>query len=152
MGEVRIYIETSLRGPCLRDGWYAAVIECQTKKGPATAGLVGMERETTYYRSTLLAIVKAMKKLNRPCTVVIHTYCQFVKGIFEQGLLESWHREEWRKSSGEEVENRELWRQFFDEAKRMGGTDKITFQYSKSNVYRDLMRRMIEEDRKRARI
>lgn len=34
--EVRIYIETTLAGPCVKDGFYAALIECRTKKGPAT--------------------------------------------------------------------------------------------------------------------
>lgn len=151
MDEVRSYIETSLRGPCLKDGWYAAVIECETKKGPATVGLVGMERETTYYRTTLLAIVEAIKRLKRPCRIEICTYCQFVKGIYEQNLLESWHREEWKKSSGEDVENKELWQQFFDEVKRMGGDGKIRFRYSKCNDYRDLMRRMIAKNQEEAR-
>lgn len=145
MEEVRIYVETSLRGPCLKDGWYAAVIECQTKKGPAMIGLVGMERETTYYRTTLIAIVEAIKRLKKPCRIEICTYCHFVKGIYEQNLLEAWHREEWKKATGKEVENKELWQQFFDEVKRMGGTDKIRFRYSKSNDYRDLMRRKIAE-------
>lgn len=151
MEEVKIYIETSLRGPSLKDGWYAAVIECQTKKGPATLGIVGMEHETTYYRTTLLAIVEALKKLKRPCKIEICTYCQFVKGIYEQNLMESWRREEWRKSSGEEVENKELWQQFFDGVERMGGREKIRFRYSKTNVYRDSMRKMIAKKREEAK-
>lgn len=85
MQEVRIYIETSLRGPCIKDGWYAAVVECQTSKGTASMGFAGMERETTYYRTTLIAIIKAMQRIRCQCRVVIYTYCTFIKGMFEQG-------------------------------------------------------------------
>ena len=28
--EVKIYIETTLAGPCVKDGWYAAIIDYQT--------------------------------------------------------------------------------------------------------------------------
>lgn len=40
---------------------------------------------------------------------------------------------------------------FFDEVKRMGGEGKIRFRYSKSNDYRDLMRRMIAKNQEEAR-
>lgn len=70
--EVKIFIESSIAGPCVKDGWYAAIIECQTSKGPATMGLSGMEKETTYYRSILLAILMALKKL-KPCKAIIYT-------------------------------------------------------------------------------
>ena len=43
------------------------------------------------------------------------------------------------------------WQQFFDEVKRMGGGEKIRFRYSKSNDYRDLMRRMIAKNQEDVR-
>lgn len=150
MREVKIYIETSLAGPGVRDGWYAAIVEYITSKGPATIGLVGMEAETTYYRSVLLAIVLAMKKLKCPCSIKIYTSCHFIKGIYEQNQIEAWRRAEWKKSTGEEVANKELWQQFFEEVERMGGRDKIEFRYSKFNDYRDLMRKKIADKRAEA--
>ena len=150
MKEVRIYIETSLRGPCIKDGWYAAVVECQTSKGTASMGFVGMERETTYYRTTLIAIIKAMKRIRCQCRVVIYTYCTFIKGMFEQGKPAAWRRTEWKKSTGEEVENRELWQQFFDEVRRGGGEENIEFRFSKHNDYRKIMQEMIAKKRDQA--
>lgn len=146
--KVKIYIETSLAGPCSpKEGYYAVLIEYQTQKGPATIGFAGMEEETTYHRSTLLGIVLALQKLKDSCEAVIYTHCTFIKGMYEQGKLEQWEREEWKKSTGEEVKNKKLWQQFFDEVKRMGGHDKITFRYSKHNDYRKLLKQKIEEKR-----
>ena len=59
MKEVNIYIRTSLTGPCIKDGRWAAAMECQTSKGPAVKGICGEEQETTYYRLVLLGIVKS---------------------------------------------------------------------------------------------
>lgn len=146
MKEVKIYIETSLAGPCVKDGWYAAVLECQTAKGPATKGFVGMEEKTTYNRSTLLAVVKALQKL-KPCQVLIYTNCAFIINTFENGRLEDWRRSEWHKASGEEVKNKELWQQFLEEEKRVG---KIGFRFSKHHDYRPLLREMIAEEQNRS--
>ena len=30
--EVKIYIETTLAGPCVKDGWYAAILVCRHGK------------------------------------------------------------------------------------------------------------------------
>lgn len=148
--KAKIYIETSLAGPCVKDGWYAVAIECETQKGPAMIGTVGMEKETTYYRSVLLAVVLALRKL-KPCEAEIHTRCTFIKGMYEQGQPENWRRAEWKKATGDEVENRELWQQFFDEINRMGGRDKITFRHSKNHAYSDLLRDKIRKSQKKYR-
>lgn len=143
---VKIYIETSLRGPAIKDGYYASVIEYQTSKGPAILGQVGKEADTTYNRSTLLAIVGALKKLKPKTEVLIYTHCAFVKNIYERGTLEDWKREEWVKPSGEEVANSALWQQFLTESERVG---KIDFRFSKFNDYIDFMQEKIEERRKK---
>ena len=111
MKEVRIYIETSLQGPAVKRGKYDAIVEFIKKDGePETREVCGEEEETTFYRSTLLAIVKALKLLTCPCRVQIHTYCTFIVAMAENGNLEAWKRAEWKKSSGEDVQHKELWR------------------------------------------
>lgn len=146
--EVKIFIESSIAGPCVKDGWYAAIIECQTSKGPATMGLSGMEKETTYYRSVLLAILMALKKL-KPCKAIIYTDCSFIKNMYENGTAEQWRRTEWTKSDGKDVANKELWQQFFDEIERLGGKGKITFQFSKHHDYKDSIRELIQKNKEK---
>lgn len=146
MCEVKIYIETSIKGPQNPHlGYHAYILEYMTKKGPATVGGVGMEGSTTYNRSTLLAIVQALKRVKSPCEIKIYTFCSFIKGIYEREQLEEWRRSEWKKSDGEEVKNKDLWQQFLEETERLGGKSKIEFRLSKFNDYRDLMKEMIME-------
>lgn len=137
--EVKIYVKTSLCAPGVRKGRYAAIVEYLTKKGPVTREITGKEEETTYYRLVLLAIVKALEILNVQCSVTIYTDCLFVKNTAERGSLEAWRRSEWKKSSGEEVINKELWQQFLEYADR----HKIAFQFSKHNDYNDRLKRLI---------
>lgn len=139
MKNVKIYIETQLKGPCVKDGRYAAVVEYITRTGPVTREIVGMEEETTYYRSVLLAIVKSLKILNVACSVTIYTDCIFVKNTVERGNPEAWKRAEWKKPDGEAVKNKELWQQFAELQK----VHEIGFQFSKHNDYSKKLRKLI---------
>lgn len=49
------------------------------------------------------------------------------------------------KTCGEDVKNKDLWQQFLDEAERLGGKDKITFQFSKSHDYKDFLTEKLRE-------
>lgn len=138
--EVKIYVQTSLHGPCIKDGRYAAIIECQTSKGEVTREVIGKEEKTTYYRSVLLAIVKALEILNAPCIVTIYTDCIFVKNTAERGSLEVWKRSEWKKPSGKEVKNKELWKQFLEQMDR----HIIAFRFSKYNDYMERLGKLLE--------
>ncbi|MEZ3435704.1 MAG: hypothetical protein K1W34_14010 [Lachnospiraceae bacterium] len=142
--EANIYVETSLTGPGKRDGWYAAVIRCQTSKGIAEKGFVRMEKETTWYRSVLLAVIGALKMM-KPGRVRIYTNCFHVKNIYGRNLMGEWKQNGWKKATGEEIKNKELWQQFFEEIIRMGGTDKIEFRFSKHNDCRDFLLGLIAE-------
>lgn len=137
--EVKIFVKTSLCGPCVKEGSYAAIVECQTSKGPVTREIKGKESCTTYYRSVLLAIVKALELLNVVCSVTIYTDCIFVKNIAERGCPEMWRRSEWQKSSGEQVENKELWQQFSEQMDR----HMIAFKFSKHNVYEERLEELL---------
>lgn len=147
MQEVKIYIETTLSGPCVKDGWYSAFLECQTRKGPATMWFVGMEERTTYYRSVLLAIIYALRKL-KPCRATIYTRCSYIVNIYEQDTLEGWSRAEWKKSTGEAVKNKDLWQQFQDEIRRLGGKDKIGFEFSKNHAHKIFLTGKMKEKQK----
>lgn len=139
--EVKIYVKTSLCGPGIRSGSYAAIVECQTSKGPVTREIVGREDNTTYYRSVLLAIVKALEILNAACSVTIYTDCIYIKNIAERGSPESWRRSEWKKPTGGEVKNKELWQQFLEYVDR----HIIAFRFSKHNAYINRLKEMLKE-------
>ena len=100
MKTVKIYIETSFRGPIVRDGKYAAALVF-TEGGRDYGRIVtGEECETTYNRCTLLAAIRALQRMNQRCHVILYTDNNYVKGMIEQGNPEKWRRSEWKKSGG----------------------------------------------------
>lgn len=146
MQEVKIYIETSIQGPCIKNGWYAVIMEYETRKGPAQVGFVEMEEDTTYYRSVLTAAVKALRKL-KPCKVIIYTSSSFIVDMTKQKKPEAWRRCEWKNAKGKDVEHKDIWQQYIDEEKRHY---KIEFRLSKYNDYQSALKEMIQkgEDKK----
>lgn len=144
MKSVNIYIGTQLKGPCIKDGAYAGIAEYITSAGPVTREIKGMEKQTTYYRSVLLAIVKTMNLLKVACSVTVYTDCVFVINTVNRGNPEGWMRAEWKKPSGEEVKNKELWQQFLELQQK----HEIGFRFSKHNNYRKELNELIEGKRK----
>lgn len=150
MQKVTIYTETTLKGPALRKGSYAAVIEYICRNGePATLEIYGTEEETTFHRSALLAIVKALGRLRNPCEVEVITGDIFIINTMDRGNPEGWKRQEWKKASGEEVKNKELWQQFLEEKEK----HKIAVAFSKTNVYsKFLLMKMREKNGKKKKM
>lgn len=137
--EVKVFVQTSLRGPCIKNGSYAAIIECRTSKGPVTRLVKGAEEKTTYYRLALLGMVKALEILKVPCSITIYTDCVYIKNIAERGSPEVWRRSEWKRSSGEEVKNKELWQQFLE----LMDVHIISFKFSKHNDYEEKLEELL---------
>lgn len=131
MKTVKVFVKTSLQGPCIRDGRYAAVVEYISSRGAVTREISGEEKETTYHRSVLLAIIEALDLLKVECSVTVYTDCIFVKNTAERGSPENWRRSEWKKADGREVKNRDLWQQFTE----LAGRHEIAFRFSKHNDY-----------------
>lgn len=143
MKNVKVFVKTSLQGPCIKDGSYAAVVEYISRKGPVTREVSGQEKETTYHRSALLAIIKALALLNTACYVTVYTDSVFVKNTVERGSPRKWRRDEWKKADGEDVKNRDLWQQYVELADK----HEITFRFSKHNDYTARLRELLNLSR-----
>ena len=92
---------------------------CRGNPGPGGWGALlrydGHEREihggeahTTNNRMELMAVIRALETLKRPCRVRVTTDSQYVKkGISE--WLPNWKRRSWRTAAGKPVKNADLW-------------------------------------------
>jgi len=79
--------------------------------------LSGGERQTTNNRMELMAVIRALEALKRPCDVVVHTDSIYVKkGITE--WLAQWKRRNWRTADRKPVKNVELWQRLEEAAQR----------------------------------
>lgn len=70
--------------------------------------LSGGERLTTNNRMELLAVVRSLEALRRPCHVTIHTDSIYVmKGMTE--WIQNWKARNWRTADKKPVKNVDLW-------------------------------------------
>ena len=100
---VDIYTDGACKGNPGPGGWGALLVY-----GGKEKELFGGEKETTNNRMELLAVIRALEALTRPCQVRLHTDSQYVqKGISE--WIHGWKRNGWRTSSKQPVKNADLW-------------------------------------------
>jgi len=100
---VEIFTDGACRGNPGPGGWGALL-----RKGGHERELSGSEAETTNNRMELLAVIRALEALERPCEVTVVTDSQYVqKGISE--WLPGWKRKGWKTAAGKPVKNKDLW-------------------------------------------
>ncbi|SRR5690554_3130436 len=84
-------------------GWGALLRYKESEKE-----LWGGETNTTNNRMELMAAIKALEALKRPCDVVLTTDSKYVKqGINE--WMAGWKKNGWRTASKSPVKNKDLW-------------------------------------------
>lgn len=102
---VVIYTDGACSGNPGPGGWGAVLLYRGHRRE-----LSGGEKETTNNQMELLAVIRAMESLKRPCKVTIHTDSTYVmKGMTE--WIESWKARGWKTAGKKPVKNRELWQE-----------------------------------------
>jgi ribonuclease HI len=101
--EAEIYTDGACRGNPGRGGWGAVL----RYKGHEKT-LYGAEPLTTNNRMELMAAIRALESLKRPCRVRLTTDSQYVqKGITE--WMDNWKRNGWKTAAKKPVKNADLW-------------------------------------------
>ena len=101
--EAEIYTDGACRGNPGRGGWGAVL----RYKGHEKT-LYGAEPLTTNNRMELMAAIRALESLKRPCRVRLTTDSQYVqKGITE--WMVNWKRNGWKTAAKKPVKNADLW-------------------------------------------
>lgn len=102
--DVEIYTDGACSGNPGPGGWGALL----TARNGTTRELSGAEPQTTNNRMELLAAIRALEALKRPCRVVLHTDSTYVR----QGITEwiaNWKRRGWLTAAKKPVKNQDLW-------------------------------------------
>ena len=101
-------------GACLGNpgpGGWAALL----RYGGRERELSGGEPDSTNNRMELLAAIRALESLTRPCTIDLYTDSKYVQqGI--QSWLPRWRSNGWRTSAGKPVKNQDLWQRLSEAA------------------------------------
>ncbi len=109
---VEIFTDGACRGNPGPGGWGALL----RYKGHEKT-LSGAEPHTTNNRMELMAAIRALESLKRPCKVRLTTDSQYLrKGITE--WMDNWKRRGWRTADKRPVKNEDLWRRLDAAARR----------------------------------
>lgn len=121
---VAIWTDGACSGNPGPGGWGAVLVFGANRKE-----LSGGEPATTNNRMELMAAIKALEALTRPCEADIYTDSAYVRGGITT-WLSAWNKNGWRTADKKPVKNAELWRRL--EAAALA--HKITWHWLKGHA------------------
>lgn len=106
---VTIYTDGACSGNPGPGGWGAILMAGGKKKE-----LSGGEAHTTNNRMELMAVIKSLEALNRPCHADIYSDSAYVVNAFNQNWIANWQRNNWKNSAKAPVANVDLWQKLLE--------------------------------------
>ena len=107
---VEIFTDGACKGNPGPGGWGAVI-----RSGKHEKEISGGEANTTNNRMELLAAIRALEALKRPCEVALYTDSIYVRdGITK--WIHGWRRNGWKTADRKPVKNAELWQELLDAA------------------------------------
>jgi len=105
LSHVEIFTDGACKGNPGPGGWGALI-----RMGAHERELSGGERLTTNNRMEMLAAIRALEALTRPCRVTLHTDSRYMMdGITK--WVKGWQRNGWKTADKKPVKNMELWQE-----------------------------------------
>jgi ribonuclease HI len=111
MTAVEIFTDGACKGNPGPGGWGAVI-----RSGAHEKELSGGEALTTNNRMEMLAAIRALEALKRPCDVVITTDSVYVRDGITKWIF-AWQKNGWRTADKKPVKNAELWQELLEAAK-----------------------------------
>ncbi|TCK98280.1 ribonuclease HI [Natranaerovirga hydrolytica] len=116
MKEVNIYTDGACRGNPDGPGGYGVVLEYKDNKGnqhikELSQGYIG----TTNNRMELMATIKGLEILKKPCKVNLYTDSKYIVNAFDEGWINNWILNNWKRGKKKEpVKNIDLWKKLLE--------------------------------------
>ncbi|HEX8512649.1 MAG TPA: ribonuclease HI [Allosphingosinicella sp.] len=108
--QVEIFTDGACKGNPGPGGWGAVI-----RSGSHEKEISGGEPLTTNNRMELLAAIRALEALKRPCKVALYTDSIYVRdGITK--WIHGWRKNGWKTADRKPVKNAELWQELLDAA------------------------------------
>jgi ribonuclease HI len=107
---VEIFTDGACKGNPGPGGWGAVI-----RSGGREKEVCGGEPMTTNNRMELLAAIRALEALKRPCEVVLHTDSIYVRDGISK-WIHGWQRNGWKTADRKPVKNADLWQELLDAA------------------------------------
>lgn len=144
--KVTIYTDGACSGNPGPGGWGAILFS-----GGKHREMSGGEAHTTNNRMELMAVIKSLALLTRPCEVDIYSDSAYVVNAFNQNWIINWQKNGWKNSAKAEVANKDLWMELL----RLTTTHKVRFIKVKGHADNEFNNRCdelaVEQSRKYAK-
>lgn len=113
--EVKIYTDGAARGNPEGPGGYGAVLTYVDGSGKLYKKEISAGyKKTTNNRMELLAAIRSLQQLNRPCRVDLYSDSKYLVDAFNQKWIYGWMKKGWKKSDGKPVKNIDLWKELLE--------------------------------------
>lgn len=100
-------------------GGYCAIVECKGRRKIVQGSVAHATNNTM----ELMAVVKGLQALTKPCNVTVESDSAYIIGNINGGRLDEWIKRDWITVGGSPVANRQLW----DDLDRLRKIHSITF-------------------------
>jgi ribonuclease HI len=112
MLEVTMYTDGACRGNPDGPGGYGVVLEYVDKEGKLyKKELSGGYISSTNNRMELMAVLKGLEAIKKPCNIKIYSDSQYIVNAFNKGWLNNWILNNWKRGKKKEpVKNDDLWK------------------------------------------
>ena len=112
--KVRIFIESTWRGPSKRDGVAMWLVEYMRGDEPVTRqGFVHVENGTEA-QGNLMALINAFLILRKSCSALVFTQCEHILNTMQNHWHIQWQKDDWHNAKGKPVKNVDLWKMFVE--------------------------------------
>ena len=137
MDTVEIYTDGGCSPNPGPGGWAAVLIFSKHKQ---VKEISGAEMDTTNNRMELLAAIEALRSLEKPCTVKLHTDSQYLQKAFGDGWLKNWLKKGWKTATNKPVANKDLWQELL----KLTDIHTVNFIWVKGHAGNDVNERCDE--------
>lgn len=105
MNRVEIFTDGACKGNPGPGGWGALL-----RKGKTEKELSGGEKATTNNRMEMMAVIRALQALTRPCEVAVYSDSKYVIDGITKWIF-GWQKRGWKNAAKQPVANEDLWRE-----------------------------------------
>lgn len=135
---VTIYTDGAARGNPDGPGGYGAVLQFVDSKGHLHQKEMSQGyKKTTNNRMELMAVIRALEALTKPCDVDLYSDSQYVVKAFNDHWIDGWLKRGWKNASKQPVKNVDLWKALLAAKK----PHNVTFHWVKGHAGQDMNER-----------
>lgn len=111
--DVTIYTDGAARGNPDGPGGYGTVINYVDVQGNLHERELSQGyTKTTNNRMELMAAIRGVEALTKPCNVTLYSDSKYLVDAFNQKWIYGWMKKGWNKSDNKPVKNQDLWKYF----------------------------------------